>query len=342
MCVRPIAIKSSKTGKVNLVPCGKCIECRKAFQTEWIFRLSQEMKNVTIPCFVTLTYNDEHVLYGDTPQGPQTVLLKSDVQLFLKRLRKHGKEVTKGLKYFAVGEYGTKNTNRAHYHLVLMAPNCPSVAVMDALVKRAWCDHDGNPIGFSYTKFCTKQQVHYVCKYMNKLDRRKHLEPPFRLYSRGLGLCYLTAAVVKHYLSTFDKHCVNGSCTIALPRYFRRKLDEISMENPFMKRAGVVYSELIPQPVYKEGSRYALFNELQKKLQKLADLQEQFYNSDFELAIPHIQVHFNQMFQDMCDRIPTLALAVYESQRILSDICIRNHLNHLCDITDYSFAFKET
>lgn len=65
-------------------------------------------------CFITLTYDDEHLPEGNT-------LVKSHFQNFIKRLRKkHGGN----LKYFHCGEYGT-TTGRPHYHALLYGVDFP-------------------------------------------------------------------------------------------------------------------------------------------------------------------------------------------------------------------------
>lgn len=60
-------------------------------------------------CFLTLTYDDEHV-----PKDGS--LVPRDMQLFLKRLRK--KIQPRKLRFFGVGEYGD-NSERPHYHIAL-------------------------------------------------------------------------------------------------------------------------------------------------------------------------------------------------------------------------------
>lgn len=82
MCVNPY-IATKLDGSKVCVPCGKCIDCRKDFQKEWIFRLSQEVKSCQVPCFITLTYNDDNLPIGDVDGVPQSVLVKSDLQKFL-------------------------------------------------------------------------------------------------------------------------------------------------------------------------------------------------------------------------------------------------------------------
>lgn len=58
-------------------------------------------------CFITLTYDDEHL-------PPNGSLNKADLQKFWKRLRKKKPY----FRYYACGEYGDR-TQRAHYHACL-------------------------------------------------------------------------------------------------------------------------------------------------------------------------------------------------------------------------------
>lgn len=66
----------------HLVPCGKCVNCRKVRINDWYIRMLDEAKFFGFEncSFVTLTYNPENLPeYG--------LLQKSDYQKFLKRLR---------------------------------------------------------------------------------------------------------------------------------------------------------------------------------------------------------------------------------------------------------------
>lgn len=100
------------TSEIQL-PCGNCILCRTKHSKEWAIRITHESQLHDENSFVTLTYADEHLpLINNTP-----TLRLSDLQKFIKRLRftldaEHGKKI----RYYAVGEYGSKS-NRPHYHL---------------------------------------------------------------------------------------------------------------------------------------------------------------------------------------------------------------------------------
>lgn len=96
------------------VPCGQCIGCRLERSRQWAIRLTHEAQLHDRKCFVTLTYDDEHL-----PPGRN--LQKRDFQLFMKRLRKNS-----GLKvrFYHCGEYGDTD-GRPHYHAILFGVDFP-------------------------------------------------------------------------------------------------------------------------------------------------------------------------------------------------------------------------
>ena len=98
---------------VNL-PCGQCIGCRLERSRQWAVRCMYEASLHTCNSFLTLTYDDDHIRWSPVT-GEQT-LYKRDLQLFMKRLRKHLEPLK--VRFFACGEYGD-NTYRPHYHVIL-------------------------------------------------------------------------------------------------------------------------------------------------------------------------------------------------------------------------------
>lgn len=86
--------------------CGQCIPCRINKRREWTHRILLEAAQTKDNCFLTLTYDDEHLPEGGT-------LVPRDLRLFFWRLRKKMK-----FRYFGVGEYGD-DSQRPHYHVAL-------------------------------------------------------------------------------------------------------------------------------------------------------------------------------------------------------------------------------
>lgn len=88
------------------IDCNKCEGCRARARTDWATRIYHEAQMWERNCFITLTYDDQHL-----PEAIQ----KSDIQKFIKRLRHQS---DRQIRYFAVGEYG-ENTRRPHYHAII-------------------------------------------------------------------------------------------------------------------------------------------------------------------------------------------------------------------------------
>lgn len=89
------------------IRCGQCMECRLAYSREWAIRITHEQQMHDRSCFITLTYDDAHL-----PHFGQ--LVKRDLQLFFKRLRKHSGP----FRYVACGEYGELR-RRPHFHAAI-------------------------------------------------------------------------------------------------------------------------------------------------------------------------------------------------------------------------------
>lgn len=91
---------------VYVLPCGKCESCRRNKAEDWAIRCELEAKCHKYNYFVTLTYNNDSILFGSD----------YDFKAFLDRLE--GKGHKRKFKYFACREFG-ELTSRLHWHLVL-------------------------------------------------------------------------------------------------------------------------------------------------------------------------------------------------------------------------------
>lgn len=88
------------------VPCGKCESCMAARANQWAVRCWCELQQHQQACFITLTYDDEHLPVDGK-------VSKKELQDFFKRLRKKA-----NVRYFACGEYGD-HFRRPHYHAII-------------------------------------------------------------------------------------------------------------------------------------------------------------------------------------------------------------------------------
>ena len=90
-----------------LLPCGHCVGCQIDKSREWAVRIMLEASLHQENCFLTLTFDDDHL-----PPEPT----KRPLQLFMKRLRKFvGNDK---IRFFACGELG-EHTDRFHLHVIL-------------------------------------------------------------------------------------------------------------------------------------------------------------------------------------------------------------------------------
>lgn len=100
-----------------LIPCGQCVGCRLDYSRRWATRLMLELECHTSAFFLTLTYDDDHIVRGEKLAY---TLVPEDVQLFLKRLRsdQEYRGIDAKIRFFCAGEYGDK-FHRPHYHLIV-------------------------------------------------------------------------------------------------------------------------------------------------------------------------------------------------------------------------------
>lgn len=156
---------SSHTGVPLRLPCGQCVGCRLERSRQWAVRCMHEKRMHADNVFVTLTYNDEHLPDDGT-------LVKRDLQLFMKRLRKLK---GKGVRFYACGEYG-ESTKRPHYHLILFncwfadrkyykkSPRGDTLYTSKEL-SGLWAV-DGKEIGFAVVGEVTFESCAYVARYI--------------------------------------------------------------------------------------------------------------------------------------------------------------------------------
>ena len=124
-------LTKNKYGYVVEIPCGRCVACRLNRAREWSLRIMNELAYHKDACFLTLTYDDEHL-----PEDKS--LSKRDFQLFMKRFRK---DFGLPVRFFACGEYG-KKTFRPHYHVIFFGVS--PVSFLFTITGKSkggyWCD----------------------------------------------------------------------------------------------------------------------------------------------------------------------------------------------------------
>lgn len=207
--------------KEVLIPCRKCFECVQSYSTNWAVRCSLEAASHKKNCFVTLTYDNEHL---------QDISVR-EVQKFLKRLRKSLKG--EKVRYFACGEYG-EHTGRPHYHIILFG--------VDFSADRQFLKRDkrGNPIyvsatlsklwknGFHSIGALTYDSAKYCAKYMQKFNFEDG-KKAFTLQSRKPAIGYNYAMEHSDSISKTGKVYIDGkeyNAPYQFKQWYSKRLDK--------------------------------------------------------------------------------------------------------------------
>lgn len=190
MCANPIRYPKWAD---HPVPCGQCMNCRVNKQRKWVARILLEDRysdpdKETL--FVTLTYQTQHLpirecldpLTGELQNLPE--LSKRDVQLFLKKYRQEISKQDRTIRYFAVGEYGTK-TFRPHYHLLIFNGKPED----EPIINKCW-GKGFTSVGIGDLKKRAAYTAQYTTKKMTKGNDPRLLGrvPEFMICSRRPGI----------------------------------------------------------------------------------------------------------------------------------------------------------
>lgn len=238
-CIHPIILDGQK------LPCGHCVKCKAKRRRDWSFRLGVEQRYSHTSYFITLTYADEKL---PRCRGVPS-LNKLDYQKFLKRLRKRqlekfielenlkrfqpilnkrlynklvnlkAKKRMPKIRYYGVGEYGTK-TRRPHYHILLFNLY-PSLKIE---LGDVW------KLGRIDVGKVEPRSISYCLKYMDKQRHGKKdwRNPPFATMSTkpAIGYQYILLNEKYHIKNeTLSVRTHNGNFQI-MPKYFREKIFE--------------------------------------------------------------------------------------------------------------------
>ncbi|AXL15349.1 replication initiator protein [Microviridae sp.] len=229
------------------VPCGGCPVCQRNRITSWVFRLLQEEKRSIASNFVTLTYDDSNL--PRTPNKLRT-LRRRDLTLFWKRLRK--KQSSK-IKYYAVGEYGSK-TQRPHYHAIVF-----NVEDTDFFAD-AW------QLGHVDIGNVSDASIFYTASYINKSGlhipefRGDDRIREFSVMSRFLGSNYLSDPVIAYHRADPERNFVtlDGGCKVPLPKYYR---DKIYSEAERETQRKIIEAKYVDLEYKKEEAFYRKYGE---------------------------------------------------------------------------------
>jgi len=231
------------------VPCGVCKECVKRKQSEWIARISYELKSPKRkdekPYFVTMTFDDEHIaeIGADKAENVTTDQFKEVIKAWQKRYYKLCKRTP---RHWIVNEWGEDCSHRIHAHGIIWTN------VDEDTLKKTW-KYGFLDIG---KKGANEASAAYAVKYITKNwgDERKKSKI---FASKGLGANYIKLES--------QRHTYEGERTIkyirdqkgtkrSMPQYLRLKLwtDEQRLE--------MFGSALDKHTIYLDGEKYDMTN----------------------------------------------------------------------------------
>ena len=217
------------------LPCGNCIGCRRDRSGDWAMRCLHEAQMHPQNCFITLTYDDEHL-----PED-YSVHIRT-FQLFMKKLRKHYQPAK--IRFYGCGEYGPINL-RPHYHSILFNHDFSDKQLFKKTPQgnNLYTSKSLDQIwGYGFTTIgdVTYQSAGYVAQYVMKKingDRALHhylrthpvtnqvvkVDPEFQLQSVGLGSTWFDKFKDDAFPSDFL--VVDGK-QLRVPQYYTKKLSE--------------------------------------------------------------------------------------------------------------------
>ena len=222
------------------LPCGQCIGCRIRRAEEWATRCVHEASLHDDNCFITLTYDDDHLPWDGS-------LNKEHFQKFMKRLRFHFRPKT--IRYFACGEYG-EQLSRPHYHALLFNHDFDD--------KELWSSRDDIktyvsetlekiwPFGFSTIGEVNWETAAYCARYTTKKRTGKGAATHYwRQLSTDLEIeiqpeyaqMSLKPAIGKKWYQTYKDDCFPSDFITyqgkkrRIPKYYDKLLQEESPES---------------------------------------------------------------------------------------------------------------
>lgn len=245
--------------------CGQCLPCRHNKARIWTHRIMLEAYQHKENCFLTLTYADDN----------QINLEPAHATNFIKRLRGY---ISPGkIRYYLVGEYGSK-TQRPHYHLALFGfPTCPRGQTRQPRKEQPMsCCENCNTMFMLWTHGrvdlarLEPASARYIAGYVvKKMTRHDHpdLEGRYPEFARmslrpGIGHGAVSEIASTLMLNNYDKPDVpkvlmHGRAKMPLGRYLTRELRKQMGMSPDAPPETIKEMEETLQPLRTLSESYA-------------------------------------------------------------------------------------
>lgn len=265
-CIKPQPMEVK--GERLFIPCGKCNFCLQNRRNEWAFRLHWHLsKDALTADFLTLTYNEANLptIREEGMKATFMNLEKKHLMRFFRTLRqvqrrflvrwaKKSKMVKVKreklykdwkIKYYAVGEYGTK-FHRPHYHAIVFNIH-PEVMsrLNDGEIWTKGVIHRGD---------VNDSSIQYTAKYVIDAKRpdweHDPRTKPFSIMSMGLGKSYIARRGNWHKQGLKLYVMSQGNKT-RMPRYYKDKIFTEDERRAAGEQAATAQEELEAQELDK-------------------------------------------------------------------------------------------
>jgi len=256
-CLMPLSLYHGEDGSYTFnkeigfnpfsIPCGQCLGCRIDHSRDWALRCMHHSKQYKTNCFITLTFNEEHL------KGRKSVDVR-DFQLFMKRFRK--KITLEGrppVQYFHSTEYGEKK-QRPHHHAILFNYFPPDAEIHKEVngniyyksqeLSELWQDQ-----GFIVVGELNYHTAAYTAAYTFKKQKGKDypegVSPEKMTCSQSIGIA--------HFLNHYKDYCQLGHIIFngkkfRIPRAYLKKLqlhDPVAYDDLKLKREENAFEDTI-------------------------------------------------------------------------------------------------
>lgn len=222
------------------IPCRHCYGCLVNYSAEWATRIMLEAMNYDQVYFLTLTYDDEHIIPPANPKSNFAgTLYPDDITQFIDSIRHDlRKQGIKDIKYFYCGEYGQGTDNpRPHYHMILFGVPLEWSENYDYYVDKTFFkERFKNPYidkywdkGMVEISVCEWNTAAYTARYCVKKIFEKESDyddegvfHEFVRMSNGIGKDYYEKNKDKIYSSDsiLMKNIHGKTCNYKPPKYF--------------------------------------------------------------------------------------------------------------------------
>lgn len=251
------------------VKCGKCMECRKQNQSQWIVRLSEEIKKEPEALFVTLTFNEESYKELAAITKNENEMCRIALRRMLENYRVQNKRT---IKHWVATELG--DDGRIHMHGIFWTNK--------EVIEKYW------KYGFIFIgTWVNEQTIFYITKYIMKVSTIDKNFTTKILCSKGIGSSYLKRGDVRNNRykknDTDESYRLRDGRKISLPDYYKRKIySEEEREKLWIEKQERGYRYIMGEKVDVDNEQeyFSLLNFYREKAKRILNEKPQDWDKE--------------------------------------------------------------